>query len=62
MGLRLLKGINIEEINKKYKIDLLKDYEEINDFIKKDLLILDNGFIHFTRSGLMLGNLVFGIF
>ena len=62
MGLRLLKGININEINTKYNIDLLKDYDELNEFINKDLLILENGFIHFTRSGLMLGNLVFGIF
>lgn len=62
MGLRLLKGINIEDINKKYSIDLLKDYKELNDFIKKGLLILENGNIHFTRNGLMLGNVVFGIF
>jgi len=62
MGLRLLKGINIKDVNKKYNIDLLKDYKELNEFIKKDLLVLENGFIHFTRNGLMLGNLVFGIF
>ena len=62
MGLRLLKGINILDINDKYNIDLLKDYKELDEFIKKDLLILENGYIHFTRHGLMLGNLVFGIF
>jgi oxygen-independent coproporphyrinogen-3 oxidase len=62
MGLRLLKGINIENINHKYNIDLLKEYKELNDYIDKGLLILENGNIHFTRSGLMLGNLIFGIF
>jgi len=62
MGLRLLKGINIKEINTKYNIDLLNDYPDLKEFIEKKLLILENGFIHFTRSGLMLGNLVFGIF
>lgn len=62
MGLRLLKGIDINDINQKYNIDLLKDYPELNEFINKDLLMLEDGFIHFTRSGLMLGNLVFGIF
>jgi len=62
MGLRLLKGINVEAINKKFNIDLLNDYLELNDFIEKDLLILENGYLHFTRRGLMLGNLVFGIF
>ncbi len=62
MGLRLLKGINVNDINSKYNINLLEDYKELNEFIKKDLLVLDNGFIHFTRKGLMLGNLVFGIF
>ncbi len=62
MGLRLLKGINISNLNNKYNIDLLNDYKELNEFIKKDLLILENGYIRFTRKGLMLGNLVFGIF
>jgi len=62
MGLRLLKGINIEYINTKYNINVLEDYIELNDFIEKGLLVLENGNIHFTRSGLMLGNLVFGIF
>jgi len=62
MGLRLLKGINIKEINTKYKIDLLKDYKELNDYINKGLLAIENGNIHFTRNGLMLGNLIFGIF
>lgn len=62
MGLRLLKGINLDTINKKYDINLLDKYQEINDFIKKGLLILEQGNLHFTRSGLLLGNLVFGIF
>ena len=62
MGLRLLKGINIDEVNTKFNIDLLNDYKELNDFLEKELLILEDGYIHFTRKGLMLGNLVFGIF
>ncbi len=62
MGLRLLKGININQVNTKYNIDLLNDYKELNDFLEKELLILEDGYIHFTRKGLMLGNLVFGIF
>lgn len=62
MGLRLLKGINIEEINSKYNIDLLKDYEELNKYINNGLLVLEEGYIHFSRKGLLLGNLIFGIF
>lgn len=62
MGLRLLKGVNIKKVNNKFDIDLLNDYKELNEFIEKKLLVIENGYIHFTRHGLLLGNLVFGIF
>ncbi len=62
LGLRLLKGINIDYINNKYNIDLLLKYPELNEFIAKSILVIDNGYLHFTREGILLGNEVFKIF
>ena len=62
MGLRLLDGVNIININNKYSIDLLNLYPEINDFVDKELLKIENDQLYFTRKGLMLGNIIFSIF
>ncbi len=62
MGLRLLAGVNINFVNSKYNVDLLELYPEINDFISKELLVLENDYLRFTRKGLLLGNIIFSIF
>ncbi|MCK5761377.1 MAG: radical SAM family heme chaperone HemW, partial [Candidatus Izimaplasma sp.] len=62
MGLRLISGININIINSKYNVNLFDLYPEINDFIDKKLLVLEDNQLYFTRKGLMLGNIVFSIF
>ena len=62
LGLRLLDGVNIININNKYSIDLLNLYPEINDFVDKELLKIENDQLYFTRKGLMLGNIIFSIF
>jgi len=62
MGLRLIQGVNISEINSKYNINLLLLYPKINEYIDNKLLKLKNNQLYFTRKGLMLGNIVFSIF
>lgn len=62
MGLRLIDGINVMEVEKKYKINLLDTYPKLNYYIKEGLLELENNKLFFTKQGLMLGNLVFSIF
>jgi len=62
MGLRLLDGVNIISINKKYSVDLLNLYPKINDYVDKELLKIENDQLYFTRKGLMLGNIIFSIF
>ncbi len=62
MGLRLIEGIDINEINHKYQVDLLTLYPEIYQYLHEKLLKLDENKLSFTRKGLMLGNLVFSIF
>ncbi|HPK62950.1 MAG TPA: hypothetical protein PK426_10935 [Spirochaetota bacterium] len=43
MGLRLVEGINIKNINDRFEIDLLKILENIIEkLVKSKLLILDN--------------------
>lgn len=59
MGLRLLKGIHVENINTKYNLDIFKKYDKLHYFIKEDLLQLVDGYIKFTRKGLLLGNMIF---
>ena len=62
MGLRLLKGIAIDEINQKYQMDLLNDIPELREYINKDYLEIETNRLKFTRKGLMVGNLIFGLF
>ena len=62
MGLRLIEGINVTEVENKYKINLLDTYPKLNYYIKEGLLKMENNKLSFTKTGLMLGNLVFSIF
>ena len=59
LGLRLMQGINIEEINRRFDVDLLKEYNwEIEDNIEKGLLVLENGQLSLTRRGYFISNSV----
>jgi len=62
MGLRLLKGIDVLEVNKQYSVDIFKKYDKLHYFIGEGLLELSDGHLKFTRKGLLLGNIVFGHF
>ena len=59
LGLRLIRGINIEEIDQRFGIDFLNEYnQEINDNLEKGLLTLHNGQLFLTRRGYFLANQV----
>lgn len=59
LGLRLKQGINIEKINKRYTIDIEKEFGVvIKDNIEKGLLELKNGQLFLTRRGYFLSNQV----
>ena len=54
MNLRLIEGINIKDINKLYDIDIIKEYRDIIDYyIKRKMLILDNGYLKTSEYGLI---------
>lgn len=62
MGLRLLKGVNVNTINQTFKVDLFETYPDLTRFIKEGFLAYEEGYLKFTRKGLMLGNYIFELF
>lgn len=63
LGLRLLSGINLSDIDKKYTIDTKKIYKDsIEKNINKDYLKLENNILSLTDKGLFYGNDVFSDF
>lgn len=58
LKLRLIKGINIEEANQKFKLDITKKYEkQLKKLEKLELIKIDNN-IYLTEKGLDLANIV----
>jgi len=63
MGLRLIKGIKIEEFNRNFGINILDIYKEsVENNIKKELLVIENGYIKLTEKGIELSNSVMSDF
>ena len=62
LGLRMLKGVNIEEVNKKFNINLLEKYSDIANYLDKGYLEIDEGYLHLTKKGLLIANDIFEIF
>ena len=57
-GLRLTKGINIQEVNKLYNLNILELYN-IPDFINNNILEIKGEYLRFTKQGILIGNVVF---
>ena len=58
LKLRLIKGVNIKETNKKFKTDIVKKYEKSLEKLKKLGLIKIDENIYLTDKGLDLANIV----
>lgn len=59
MGLRLTQGINMEEINKLYKIDFMKTYQSvIEKYRKQGLLEIQNVYLKTTALGMKYLNTI----
>lgn len=58
LKLRLIKGLNIEETNKKFKIDILKKYKEKLEKLERLKLINIDENIYLTNKGMDLANIV----
>jgi oxygen-independent coproporphyrinogen-3 oxidase len=60
LGLRLSEGIGLEDINRRFGIDLLRHYEQqVGETASLGLLECAGGRIWLTRRGRLLGNEVF---
>ena len=60
MGLRMIKGVDLHEFKKRFGIELFSVYEsEINELIKKGLIIIQNERLILTDIGIDLSNQVF---
>ncbi|HHV97941.1 MAG TPA: oxygen-independent coproporphyrinogen III oxidase [Clostridiaceae bacterium] len=60
LGLRLTKGIRIDEFNQKFEKDLFDLYgKKIENLIKRGLISIQNGYLKLTDIGLDLANQVF---
>jgi oxygen-independent coproporphyrinogen-3 oxidase len=60
MGLRMIKGINIEDFVNRFNISPFEKYnKEINKLQEQGLIMHDNRFISLTKRGIPLANLVF---
>lgn len=63
MGLRMIEGININEFNKRFGVNIDSIYKEVIDKnINKKLLILDNDNLKLTEKGIELSNSVMSDF
>lgn len=63
LGLRLIDGISVDKVNKKYNTDIFDIYsDEIKYSLENGLVNLENNRIKLTRKGLLLGNVVFSLF
>ena len=57
LSMRLIEGVSIEEVNRKFGIDFLKKYDyAVQKHLKTGLLQLQDGRLKFTQLGLDVGN------
>lgn len=63
LGLRKNDGVNIEQFNQKFEMNMLDVFKEpIEQLIHKQLLQISEGSVQLTREGRFLGNEVFQAF
>lgn len=58
LGLRIIDGVNIQEVNKKFKVNVLETYKERLEKLESMELIKIDGNIALTKKGLDLANIV----
>lgn len=61
-GLRKIKGVNINELNDRFKVDIIEKYSELKKFFDLQLIEIDNGYLRLTKEGILLGNQIFEVF
>ena len=59
LGLRLIKGVSLTKYKEEFGIDPLDKFKGINKLIDSGLLMIENDYLHLTKRGRDLGNIVF---
>ena len=55
LGLRKVKGINIDDFNRKYNVNLI-EFFDIIDLVNENILINDNGYLYINDNYLYVSN------
>ncbi len=61
-GLRKIKGVSLNDVEQKYKVNLFDKYPQLKEQIEYGLLKIERGRLMLTKKGIFLGNQVFIIF
>jgi oxygen-independent coproporphyrinogen III oxidase len=61
-GLRKINGVDVSEIEEKYRIKLLDKYPGLKDKMEIGLVKIEEGRLKLTEKGVFLGNQVFMVF
>jgi oxygen-independent coproporphyrinogen-3 oxidase len=63
MGLRLVRGLDLELVRSRYGVDVWATYgRELQPFVEAGLLIYDDRGVRLTRAGMLLANEVMTVF
>ena len=63
MGLRLARGVDLEQIRCRFGVDVWNRHgEELRPFVDQELLVYDGGFLRLTRPGMLLANEIMRVF
>lgn len=62
LGLRLIDGISIDELNQKYNVNIEKQFDEELTYLERKGWVKVDSHIRLTGMGLFYGNEVFGMF
>ena len=63
MGLRLARGLDVEDVRSRYGVDLWPQYgPELTPFVEGGLLIYDGVNLRLTRAGMLLAHEVMAVF
>lgn len=61
LGLRLIKGINVKNINDEYNIDILNLLPSINTLIKNNYVLLQNEYLSINKSKIYISNSIINL-
>jgi oxygen-independent coproporphyrinogen-3 oxidase len=63
MGLRLTRGVNLEEMQRRFGVDAWERHgEELQPFVDQQLLVYDGRLLRLTRTGMLLANEIMRVF